>query len=669
MSATSYGWLVLAFPLAGTLIVSLGWRVLPGRLAGWIGSAAILGAFLSAIAALVEIQDLPAEERVLVDSAWTYASTGDFKVDLAILIDPLSVFMCLVVSGVSFLIHVYSVAYMGGDRGYARYFAYLNFFVFSMLVLVLAANFILLIVGWAFVGAASYLLISFWYRRSTATHAGIKAFVINVIGDVALVVAAFLLLNETGSLDYAGVFSGAEEAFGQNDPTLVFACLLILVGAFAKSAQLPLHTWLPDAMEGPTPVSALIHAATMVTAGVYLIARCYPLFELAPTAADISAIIGTATLVFAATVAMVVTDLKRVIAYSTISQIGYMVLGVSVAAYGAGLFHLMTHAFFKALLFMGAGSVIGAMAGVQDLDRMGGFRRAMPFTYVTFVVGALALSGFPLMSGFFSKDEVIAYVINRGGWFVVLAIVAYLAAGLTAFYAFRMVFRTFWGDPVPEARELEGGHIAHGEPANPLTGEPEDTDVGFPGPEHHVAERSWAMKVAMGTLAVLAVIGGAVEIPGLTNTLEHFLEPTFADSRYIHDVPTDTAEWDGLGVGGIISVLGIAAAFVVFVRRRGLSLELRDRFSAVHNFLSHKWYFDELFDAMFVRPFATAGSFGRRVIETDFVQGFIVGGTTGIVRAGSSIARAVQTGYLRAYALLLLLGVAGLVLYFLIASS
>ena len=492
MSATSYGWLVLAFPLAGTLIVSLGWRVLPGRLAGWIGSAAILGAFLSAIAALVEIQDLPAEERVLVDSAWTYASTGDFKVDLAILIDPLSVFMCLVVSGVSFLIHVYSVAYMGGDRGYARYFAYLNFFVFSMLVLVLAANFILLIVGWAFVGAASYLLISFWYRRSTATHAGIKAFVINVIGDVALVVAAFLLLNETGSLDYAGVFSGAEEAFGQNDPTLVFACLLILVGAFAKSAQLPLHTWLPDAMEGPTPVSALIHAATMVTAGVYLIARCYPLFELAPTAADISAIIGTATLVFAATVAMVVTDLKRVIAYSTISQIGYMVLGVSVAAYGAGLFHLMTHAFFKALLFMGAGSVIGAMAGVQDLDRMGGFRRAMPFTYVTFVVGALALSGFPLMSGFFSKDEVIAYVINRGGWFVVLAIVAYLAAGLTAFYAFRMVFRTFWGDPVPEARELEGGHIAHGEPANPLTGEPEDTDVGFPGPEHHVAERSWA---------------------------------------------------------------------------------------------------------------------------------------------------------------------------------
>ncbi|MGH3994137.1 MAG: proton-conducting transporter membrane subunit, partial [Pseudonocardiaceae bacterium] len=327
MSATTYGWLVLAFPLAGTVIVSLGWRTLPGRLPGWIASAAILGAFLSAIGALVDLQDHPAEERSLVDTAWTYAATGDFDVDLAILIDPLSVFMCLVVSGVSFLIHVYSVAYMGGDRGYARYFAYLNYFVLSMLVLVLAANFVILIVGWAFVGAASYLLISFWYRRATATYAGIKAFVINVIGDVGLVIAAFLLLNETGSLDYAGVFGGAEEAFGQNDATLVAACLLILVGAFAKSAQLPLHTWLPDAMEGPTPVSALIHAATMVTAGVYLIARCFPLFELAPTAADISAIIGTATLVFAATVALVVTDLKRVIAYSTISQIGYMVLG------------------------------------------------------------------------------------------------------------------------------------------------------------------------------------------------------------------------------------------------------------------------------------------------------------------------------------------------------
>jgi NADH-quinone oxidoreductase subunit L len=664
VSATDYGWLVLAFPLAGMLVVSLGWRVWPGRLPGWIASAAILGSFLASLGMLDTV-----DGEAHVDSAWTYAATAGFNADVAILVDPLSVFMCLVVSGVSFLIHVYSVAYMGGDRGYARYFAYLNYFVFSMLLLVLAANFVLLIVGWAFVGAASYLLISFWYRRSTATHAGIKAFVINVIGDVALVIAAFLLLNETGALDYAGVFAGAEEVFSENDGTLVAACLLILVGAFAKSAQLPLHTWLPDAMEGPTPVSALIHAATMVTAGVYLIARTFPLFELAPTAADISAVIGTATLVFAASVALVVTDLKRVIAYSTISQIGYMVLGVSIAAYGAGLFHLMTHAFFKALLFMGAGSIIGAMAGIQDLDRMGGFRKAMPFTFVTFTIGALALAGFPIMSGWFSKDEILAYAIARGSWFVVLAVIGYAAAFVTAFYAFRMVFRVFFGDPVPEARELEGGHVAHGEPLNPMTGEAEDTDVGFPGPEHHVAEQSWPMKVAMGVLAVLAIVGGFVGIPGVTDTLEHFLEPTFEDSRYNDVHPTDGAEWAGLAVGGLISICAIALAYVMFVRRRGITLQLRDRYRRLHGFLAHKWYFDELYDALFVRPFTSAGSFGRRVIETDFVQGFIVGGTTGIVRAGTSFARAIQTGYLRAYALLLLLGVAGLGLYFLLASS
>jgi NADH-quinone oxidoreductase subunit L len=669
LSPTDYGWLILAFPLAGMLVTSLGWRVLPGRLPGWIASAAIGLAFLAAIGALVQIQDLPADERSLVDSAWTYVATGDLRVGMAILVDPLSVFMSLVVSGVSFLIHVYSVAYMASDRGYARYFAYLNYFVFSMLLLVLAANFVILIIGWAFVGAASYLLISFWYRRTTATYAGIKAFVMNVIGDVGLVIAAFLLLSETGSLDYARMFEGAGEQFAQNDGTLVAACLLILVGAFAKSAQLPLHTWLPDAMEGPTPVSALIHAATMVTAGVYLIARTHPLFELAPTAADVSAIIGAATLLFAATVALAVTDLKRIIAYSTISQIGYMVLGVSVAAYGAGLFHLMTHAFFKALLFMGAGSVIGAMAGIQDVDRMGGFRRAMPFTFVTFTVGALALAAFPITSGFFSKDEILAFTINRGGWFWVLAIVGYVAAGLTAFYAFRMVFRVFFGEAVPEARELEEGHIAHGEPQNPMTGELEDTDVGFPGPEHHIAERSWPMKAAMGPLALLALVAGAVQIPGATDVIEHFLEPTFEDSRYHDTAPTEGSELIGLGAGGLIAIAGIAVAFTVYLRRPGTTDRLRERFAGVHAFLFNKWYFDELYDAVFVRPAATAGSFGRRVVETDFVQGFIVGGATGIVRAGTSLARTIQTGYLRAYALLLLLGLAALGLYFLIASS
>jgi NADH-quinone oxidoreductase subunit L len=422
-------------------------------------------------------------------------------------------------------------------------------------------------------------------------------------------------------------------------------------------------------MEGPTPVSALIHAATMVTAGVYLIARMHPLFEQAPAAADVAAITGTATLVVAATIALVVTDLKRVIAYSTMSQIGYMILGVGTGAYVAGLFHLMTHAFFKALLFMGAGSVIGAMAGIQDMDRMGGFRRAMPFTFVTFTIGALALAGFPFMSGFFSKDEIIAFALHRGDWYVVLAIFAYIGAFLTAFYAFRMVFRVFFGEPVPEARELEQGHLAHGEPMNPMTGEPEDTDVGFPGSEHHVAEHGWPMKAAMGPLALLSIVGGVVAIPGVSDTLEHFLEPTFHDSRFHDTAPTTGAEVWGLVAGGIISVLGIALAWVVYRRRPGTTAQLTERMPWLHRFLGRKWYFDELYDALFVRPVTMFGSFGRRVIEADFVQGTIVGGATGVVRVGTSFARAIQTGYLRAYALLLVLGAAALTLYFLLNSS
>ena len=342
---------------------------------------------------------------------------------------------------------------------------------------------------------------------------------------------------------------------------------------------------------------------------------------------------------------------------------------MSAAAYGAGLFHLMTHAFFKALLFMGAGSVIGAMAGIQNMDRMGGFRRAMPFTFITFTIGALALAGFPLTAGWFSKDEILAYTLNRGGGFVVLGIAGYLGAALTAFYAFRMVFRVFGGEPVPEAKELKEGHLAHGEPMNPMTGEPEDTDVGFPGPEHVVAERSWAMKFAMAPLAVLALVAGVVGIPGVTDTLEHFLEPTFESSTYAEDHPSESAEWVGLAAGGIISIAGIFVAYTFYVRRRGVTLELRDRYRRLHDFLEHKWYFDELYDAVFVRPAATLGTFGRRVIEADFVQGFIVGGATGIVRAGTLFARAIQTGFLRAYALLLLFGAAALLLYFLIASS
>jgi NADH-quinone oxidoreductase subunit L len=668
MSATTYAWLVLAFPLAGSIVIALGWRALPGRTAGWIGSAAIGLAFVNAIAALVQLQEEPENARRLTSSLWDYAVTSGVDARLGILVDPLAVFMALVVSGVSFLIHVYSVAYMDSDRGYARYFSYLNFFVFSMLLLVLAGNFVILIVGWAFVGFASYALISFWHRRRTATYAGIKAFVINVIGDAGLVFAAILLQRDTGALDFGTVFARAPQAFSENEWTIVAICLLILLGAFAKSAQLPLHTWLPDAMEGPTPVSALIHAATMVTAGVYLIARTHPLFELAPTAADISAAIGALTLVFAASVALVVTDLKRIIAYSTISQIGYMVMGVSIAAYSAGLFHLMTHAFFKALMFMAAGSVIAAMAGKQDIDQIFGMRRALPFTFASFLFAALALGAFPGFSGYFSKDEILAFAAERGGGYWLLYAAGTIAALMTAVYAFRIVFRCFTGPPSPEARELEEtGHVPHAEPFNPATGEREDTDVGYPGPEHHIAERERSMAMPMILLAVLSLVGGVVQIPGVTHVTERFLEPTFGDSRFIDVEVSAGLEALALIIGAMASLIGITIAYFLFVHAPGVSVDLARRLRFLHSFLEHKWYFDELYDALFVRPTRALGNWAQNVFERVVIQGMI-GGTALAVRLGNSLVRVTQSGLLRYYALLLLVGVGGLSLYFLTVS-
>jgi NADH-quinone oxidoreductase subunit L len=667
VSATTYAWLVLAFPLAGCLVNAFGWRVLGGRTAGWIGTGAIALAFVNAIAALVALLGEPDSGRELTSSLWTYAAAGGLEIKLGILVDPLSVFMILVVSGVSALIHLYSVAYLASDRGYARYFSYLNFFVFSMLLLVLAGNFVLLIVGWAFVGFASYALISFWYRRNTATVAGMKAFVINVIGDVGLVVAAFFIFRELGTFDYLPAFQEAQQQFSTNQGVVVAICLLICVGAFAKSAQLPLHTWLPDAMEGPTPVSALIHAATMVTAGVYLIARAHPLFELAPTAADVSAFIGLATLVFAATVALAVTDLKRIIAYSTISQIGYMVVGVSIGAYGAGLFHLMTHAFFKALLFMAAGSVIAAIAGAQSIDRMGGLRRALPFTSTLMIVGALALAAFPATAGFFSKDEILVFAATRGSFYWIFTIGGYLAAMLTALYAFRIIFRVFWGEPVAEARELERGHLAHAEPRNPISGEEEDTDVGFPGPEHHIAERETAMRWAMAILGFLSIFGGFLQLPEVTNVIENFLESTFADSRFESIVPSGGWAYVGLLAGALLSLAGIALAYFVYVARPGTSGALARRFAAVHAFLVNKWYFDELYDALVYRPAIAAGRVANSIVERVVVQGLVTVAVDA-VRGVGVVVRGAQSGFVRAYALLLVGGFAALGLYFLIVS-
>jgi NADH-quinone oxidoreductase subunit L len=407
----------------------------------------------------------------------------------------------------------------------------------------------------------------------------------------------------------------------------------------------------------------------MVTAGVYLIARMHPLFDLSDAASLVGAIVGCATLLIAGTIGLVVTDLKRVIAYSTMSQIGYMIMGVSAGAYVAGLFHLMTHAFFKALLFMAAGSVIAAMAGEQSLDRMRGFRRAMPFTYACFVIGGLALSAVPPFSGFFSKDEILGDIASRGGGWWAFYVLGYVGAFLTALYTWRLIFRAFWGEPCPEARELEEGHVHHAEvPFNPASGEIEDTDVGFPGPEHHIAERSGEMRAAMSVLAVLAVIGGVVQIPFVTSWLEHFLDPTFADSRFGAG-PSDLVTVIGMVIAVIVAAAGIYTAYVVWVVREGTAQRVRDRLAPLHRLFVNKWYFDELIDAVVVRPFAWFGRFGQQTFERVVVNGLLVGGTTNIVKAGSAAARALQNGFLRAYAALLVLGMVAIALYFLIQSA
>jgi NADH-quinone oxidoreductase subunit L len=669
MSATTFGWLVLACPIAGTILIGFGYARWPGRSAGWIATFAIALSFVFSVLAFIKLQGLGPDHRQLTSSLWDYDFSAGIDAKLQILIDPLAIFMMLVVSGVSTLIHLYSVSYMTLDKGFSRFFSYLNYFVFSMLLLVEAGNFVLLIVGWAFVGAASYLLISFWYRRTTATRAGIKAFVINVVGDVGLVIATFIIFDHTGTVQFLPVFHAVPHTFVHNGAPIVVACLLLLVGAFAKSAQVPLHTWLPDAMEGPTPVSALIHAATMVTAGVYLIARMHVLFEWGPTAADVGAIGGCLTLVIAATIAVVMTDIKRVIAYSTMSQIGYMIMGVCVGAYSAGLFHLMTHAFFKALLFMAAGSIIGAMAGDQSLDHMSGFRKALPFTFICFVVGGLALSGLPPFSGWLSKDDIIGFLDYRGGGFEVLGIVGYFGALMTGIYTFRMIFRAFYNEPCEEARELEHGHLAHAEvPRNPMTGEEEDTDVGFPGPGHFIAERELPMKIAMSALAVLAVLGGLVQIPGIDDAVTKFLAPTFADSKYAHLEIATRSAWIGLVIGALIAIAGITIAYRIWVARRGTSTQLRERFSGAYVFLSNKWYFDEIIDFAIVRPTAWLG----RVVTTTFERNVISGitdGTASAVRAGGAAVRRAQTGYLRYYAALMIVCLGGVALYFLISST
>ena len=677
MSLSLTPWLVLACPLAGMLTIALLGKKLSPRAAGTIGTLAIALAFVFAVLTLIKLQALPHDARVETTSLWDLVNVDGVKIQLGLYIDPLSTFMILVVTGVSTLIHLYSAGYMQTDEGYVRYFSYLNFFVFSMLLLVLAGNMVLLIIGWAFVGAASYMLVSYWYRRDTATAAGIKAFVINVVGDIGLVLGTLFLFKTMGVLDYGQLFSGAHTAFEKDAPELVIAMLLILVGAFAKSAQIPFQTWLPDAMEGPTPVSSLIHAATMVTAGVYLIGRLHVLFEWAPTAAAVGAIVGALTLLIAGSIGLVMTDLKRVIAYSTMSQIGYMIMGVSAAAYVGGFFHMMTHAFFKALLFMAAGSVISAMGGNQSLNNMSGFRKALPFTFGCFLAGGFALSAFPLFSGFFSKDTLLFEVGARGGWYWGLYVAGYIGAAFTVFYTWRMIFRAFWGQPCEQAQVvIETGHAYHpAEHTNPHTGneddpstqEVEDSEVGFPGKEHKYAETTWQMRYAMIPLALLAVIAGVIQLPfGVTNVLSSFLEPTFANTIVDYEPDNSGLEAFGLILSSVIAIVSLACAYWIWVRKPGTSAAIQARLPWLHKLFINKWYFDQFYSIFVVRPVVWIGQWAQDSFERVVINGALIGGTSGLVKAGSAAVRALQTGLIRAYAALVIGGLSVVLLYFLV---
>jgi NADH-quinone oxidoreductase subunit L len=627
-------WIALFAPAGAVVAIALlGTRIRRFH-AGLIASGATLVSFVCSLVAFVSLLGEAPDQRVHYSTLWTWLSAGGFKAGVTILVDPLSVFMMLVVSGVGFLILSYAVGYMHGDLEERRYHAYKALFVFSMLLLVQSGNLLLMLAGWGMVGLSSYLLINFWHFRESAVAAGKKAFIMNAVGDATFALALFLLIQRAGSLDFRAAF--ADNVVPKGSTVAALVALGLLGGAVAKSAQVPLHTWLPDAMEGPTPVSALIHAATMVTAGVYLIARTHVLFELAPAIRDLAGVLGAVTILLAGLIALVQTDIKRVIAYSTMSQIGYMFVGVGLGAYGAGLFHLMTHAFFKALLFMAAGIVIHALSDEQDIRRMGGLARRLPFTFRAFVVGSLALAAIPPFAGFFSKDSILGSAADAGalGW--TLWTMAAAGAFLTALYTFRLLFIVFFGQMSAFAQE----HL----------------DVKR-------FEGGLAMAWPVAILVVLATVGGFLQVPGAWSAVDSWLDPV---AESVEEASGVTFAFS-LVVTLALSLTGVALAWMFWGRPSPVPERTRRRYPWAARTLEHKFYFDEAYDALFYDPSARVAMLsGRYVEEPVFLRSLSDLGRG--TRAASSRLSLVQTGSVRSYALALAGGAAVIAVVFLLTT-
>jgi NADH-quinone oxidoreductase subunit L len=609
----------------------------PSRLAGGVAVAAIGAALILAVRGWLELRGLPVHERVLESPAWDWISVGELQVLVSLVLDPLSITLTLVITGVGFLIHAYSTGYMRGDPGYAKFFAYLNLFVFAMLMLVLSSNLLGLFIGWEGVGLCSYLLIGFWYEKGWPAEAGQKAFVMNRIGDACFLVGSFLLVRMFGTLDLSDVGAmvpGLLGGGGQRDLELALAALLLFGGCCGKSAQFPLFTWLPDAMAGPTPVSALIHAATMVTAGVYLVVRLNPLFAASPGVLALIAVVGALTALIGASTALVQRDIKKVLAYSTVSQLGYMFLGLGSGAFAAAIFHLVTHAFFKGLLFLGAGSVIHGMHDEQDMQRMGGLRKHMPRTYATFLAGAAALSGLPLMSGYFSKDEILAHTLGAGGVYVALWIVGLGAAALTAFYTWRMVALTFFG---PE--RFDHHHV-------------------------HPHESPPSMTLPLVVLAVLSVFGGLLglapvigHIVHLPHVMSEWLAPVIEPGERVlalrhgpHGEVSHALEWILLGVGAAVALVFAHLGFRTFMHGPQGDQRLAERKPALASFLSEAWRIDSGYQSLVVLP-ARLLAFVTAVVVDQFVIDGLVNGSASLARAAGQRSRKLASGDLRAYAL------------------